>query len=217
MLTGSAAPAAPFYFESDVFVTFETDGLANCPSPEPEWSLVGDDTCPVGLDGRTTPGFEIRWSRDYSKDLCPATPCGPRGICEGGRCRCDLGWYGATCEQDRCFGAVLLEPAATGRFSSGAAADYAPMTMCTWAATAPPGVDAARLEGVMLRFLDFDLEAFGATSGTTDVLQLYATRADDPTDLEGATLVATFSALSVAALRAGDDDLDAAARPGIGV
>ena len=135
----------------------------------------------------------------------------------GGRCRCDLGWYGATCEQDRCFGAVLLEPAATGRFSSGAAADYAPMTMCTWAATAPPGVDAARLEGVMLRFLDFDLEAFGATSGTTDVLQLYATRADDPTDLEGATLVATFSALSVAALRAGDDDLDAAARPGVGV
>ena len=89
--------------------------------------------------------------------------------------------------------------------------------MCTWAATAPPGVDAARLEGVMLRFLDFDLEAFGATSATFDMLQIYATRADDPTDLEGATLVATFQALSVAALRVGDDDFDAAARPGVGV
>ena len=73
--TGTRLPKAPITVEDDVFITFESDGLANAPR-----------------NGGPA-GFEIHWSIEGSGALCPEASCG-HGTCVEGKCVCEPGYYG---------------------------------------------------------------------------------------------------------------------------
>jgi len=108
---------APMLFESDVLVTFESDGLV----------------------GRS--GFELNWA--LVKPDC-ASQC-VHGSCDvNDACICEAGWYGLDCAANACFGPTKLS-ARGGRIKSGNAMDYASLMVCTWVLDADPPSRILRL------------------------------------------------------------------------
>mmetsp|Transcript_31836 Transcript_31836/g.98326 ORF Transcript_31836/g.98326 Transcript_31836/m.98326 type:complete len:1483 (-) Transcript_31836:122-4570(-) len=150
-MSGTHAPSTPLVFDNDVFVTFESDGIANGPR----------DGGPAGL--------EIRWRRDVvDGDLCPeAASCGRNGRCEEGVCVCDTGYYGETCAFDACVGAAVSDLAPSGRIVSSAGVDYPPDMNCEWFLDIP-GREGEGIAGIRLRFDRFDIEAPEGQATTTD-------------------------------------------------
>ena len=159
--TGTRLPKAPITVEDDVFITFESDGLANAPR-----------------NGGPA-GFEIHWSIEGSGALCPEASCG-HGTCVEGKCVCEPGYYGDTCAFDHCLSEEFLGPppseagrligtAPAGRIVSGVVEDYPPATRCVWAFRVPHRAGKPPV-GVRLRFDKFDLEGPEYNTITTDRL-----------------------------------------------
>ena len=92
--TGTRLPGAPITVEDDVFISFESDGLANAPR-----------------NGGPA-GFEIHWSIEGRGALCPEASCG-HGTCVEGKCVCEPGYYGDTCAFDHCLSEEFLGPPPT--------------------------------------------------------------------------------------------------------
>ena len=168
--TGTRVPEAPIVVEDDVFIAFESDGLANAPRSGPA-------------------GFEIHWSIEGRGALCPDSPC-DHGTCVDGACECEPGYYGDTCAFDHCLSEEYLGTTQAGDITSGVADDYPPATRCSWAFKVPSRGVTPR--GLLLRFEHFSLESPGRDGLTTDRIVVY--RVDDASapDVARGDVLASF-------------------------